>query len=110
MDNYENRLDEYIKKNEAKKQYKVALWWGAFFIAIALNFSMSFDLNPDLSISSVINALVFAVAVVVTPPLAHIVIASIWVTKRNNRTRKKIIMAWLIFSITSQLVFLIRDG
>ena len=103
MDRFESRLDEYIKKNEAKKQGKSVLLWMAFFLAITLTFFMAFDLEADFSINSLINAFVFSVAVVVIPPLVHIVIASIWATKRNNRTRKNIIVAWLIFSIMIQL-------
>ena len=57
MDKFENRLDEYIKKNEAKKQEKSVLLWMAFFVAITLTFFMAFDLEADFSITSLINAL-----------------------------------------------------
>jgi len=108
LNKYKSRLDEYIKRNQANKQGKSVFLWGIFLVAVTLTFFMAFELEDDFSISSILNSLIFAVGIVVIPPLVHIVLASMSATQRNNRARKKIIVAWLIFSILIQVFALVQ--
>jgi hypothetical protein len=106
---YTSRLEEHLIENERDKEEKFVLFLMIFFSAVAITVLMNFDLARDndsgffMALLSVIGV---SFEVVAVPPLIHIVISSMWETKRNNRTRKNIILGWSIYSIVSNLLFL----
>jgi hypothetical protein len=110
MSEYTSRMQEHLEKRKKKQFVVILLLVILFFVTVGISSLKSFELGKVVTLSEIQSLFIMSFLEVALLPLIHIAIASIWASKRNYRSRRNIILGWLLYSCVANLFFIYHSG